>query len=82
MTLNITVATPRCIYQAADYRLLDWSTGQLTDFDSEKVCWSTTFAGRHQFALLASGERVKSMCSGQDGRAHIEHGMIQQIRIE
>jgi hypothetical protein len=54
MTLNITVATPRCIFQSADYRLLDWATGQLTDFETEKIVlltnnfrWNATicFAG-------------------------------------
>jgi len=43
MTLNITVATPRCIYQSADYRLLDWTTGQLTDFDTQKIVLTNNF---------------------------------------
>ena len=43
MTLNITVATPRCIYQSADYRLLDWTTGQLTDFDTQKIVLTSNF---------------------------------------
>lgn len=37
MTLNITVATPRRIYQSADYRLLDWTTKKLTDFETQKI---------------------------------------------
>lgn len=53
MTLNITVASPRCIYQCADYRLLDWTTGELTDFETQKIAlvnnpgWTATvcFAG-------------------------------------
>ena len=43
MTLNITVATPRCIYQSADYRLLDSTSGQLTDFDIQKIVLTNNF---------------------------------------
>jgi len=43
MTLNITVATPRCIYQSADYRLLDWTTGQLSDFETQKIVLTNNF---------------------------------------
>lgn len=35
MTLNITVAAKRCIYQCADFRLVDWRTGQATDFGDD-----------------------------------------------
>jgi tetratricopeptide (TPR) repeat protein len=48
MTLNITVVTPRCIYQSADYRLLDLQTGNTYDFQTQKIfpvnCfrWSAT----------------------------------------
>ncbi len=53
MTLNITVATHRCIYQSADYRLLDLKTGTTFDFETQKIVlvskfkWSATvcFAG-------------------------------------
>ena len=53
MTLNLTVLTRRCIYQSADYRLLDWTTGKLTDFETQKIIlvnefhWTATvcFAG-------------------------------------
>jgi tetratricopeptide (TPR) repeat protein len=53
MTLNLTIATSRCIYQSADYRLTDWETGKLSDFTSQKIVlvnvagWSATvcFAG-------------------------------------
>jgi hypothetical protein len=43
MTLNITVATPRCIYQSADYRLFDWTSGHLTDFDTQKIVLTNNF---------------------------------------
>jgi Flp pilus assembly protein TadD len=48
MTLNITVVTPRCIYQSADYRLLDLQTGKTYDFQTQKIIpvncfrWSAT----------------------------------------
>jgi tetratricopeptide (TPR) repeat protein len=53
MTLNLTVTTGRCIYQSADFRLLDWTTGKLTDFETQKIVlvnrfrWTATicFAG-------------------------------------
>lgn len=53
MTLNLTVTTRRCIYQSADFRLLDWTTGKLTDFETQKIVlvnkfrWTATvcFAG-------------------------------------
>lgn len=53
MTLNLTVTTRRCIYQSADYRLLDLRTGKTFDFEAQKIVlvnafeWSATvcFAG-------------------------------------
>lgn len=53
MTLNITVATPRCIFQSADYRLQDVTTKKTFDFQTQKLVlinnsrWSATvcFAG-------------------------------------
>ena len=53
MTLNITVATRRCIYQSADYRLIDVTTGATVGFETQKIVlvnaykWSATvcFAG-------------------------------------
>ena len=36
MTLNITVVTRRCIFQSADYRLIDWASGQPSDFSTQK----------------------------------------------
>lgn len=43
MTLIITVATPRCIFQSADYRLTDLRTGVTRDFDTQKIVYVTTF---------------------------------------
>lgn len=54
MTLNVTVATSRCIYQSADYQLLDLITLKpFVDFKTQKIVlagtskWSATvcFAG-------------------------------------
>lgn len=53
MTLNITVTTDRCIYQSADYRLLDLKTRRTFDFETQKIVlvhasrWNATvcFAG-------------------------------------
>ena len=48
MTLNITVATPRCIFQSADYRLQDVTTKKTFDFQTQKLVlinnsrWSAT----------------------------------------
>ena len=48
MTLNITVLTSHCIYQSADYRLLDLQTNTTTDFQTQKIFvvnafkWSAT----------------------------------------
>ena len=48
MTLNITVLTSHCIYQSADYRLLDLQTKMTTDFQTQKIFavnafdWSAT----------------------------------------
>lgn len=36
MTLNITVLTEHCIYQSADYRLVDLQTNAITDFQTQK----------------------------------------------
>src|SRR5919108_4823755 len=64
MTLNITVVTRRCIYQSADYRLKDWTTGQLSDFETQKIVlvnafrWNATvcFAGVGRTHSLNVGE--------------------------
>jgi tetratricopeptide (TPR) repeat protein len=44
VTLNITVATRRCIYQSADFRLLDLTTGETSDFETQKIVLVNTFA--------------------------------------
>ena len=72
MTLNITVATPRCIYQCADYRLLDWTTGQLTDFDTQKIVltnnsrWTATicFAGVGRTHRVDVGQWLAEVVAG------------------
>ena len=43
MTLNITVTTPRCIYQSADYRLFDFNSGTAIDFETQKIFFKNTF---------------------------------------
>jgi hypothetical protein len=53
MTLNITVTTDRCMYQSADYRLLNLTTKKAFDFETQKIIpvnafgWNATvcFAG-------------------------------------
>ena len=53
MTLNLTVTTRRCVYQSADYRLIDLRAGTAVDFETQKIAlvnafgWSATvcFAG-------------------------------------
>ncbi len=37
MTLNMTVVTRRCIYQSADYRLIDLQTSTPFDFETQKI---------------------------------------------
>jgi Tetratricopeptide repeat len=64
MTLNITVVTHRCIYQSADYRLKDWTTGKFFDFETQKIIlvngssWNATvcFAGVGRTHSLDVGE--------------------------
>ncbi|HKY54770.1 MAG TPA: hypothetical protein VJM08_10715, partial [Anaerolineales bacterium] len=64
MTLNLTVTTSRCIYQSADYRLIDLTTGKTTDFETQKIVlinafrWSATvcFAGVGRTPNLDVGE--------------------------
>ena len=43
MTLNLTVTTRRCIYQSADYRLIDLNTGTAVDFETQKIVLVNTF---------------------------------------
>ncbi len=43
MTLNLTVASARCIYQSADYRLVDLQTRRFIDFEAQKIQAFTTF---------------------------------------
>lgn len=73
MTLNITVASARAIYQSADYRLFDWQTKRYADFETQKIVyvgkgkWSATvsFAGVGRTRTLNVGgwldERVSSV---------------------
>lgn len=64
MTLNLTVATPRCIYQSADYRLKDCKTGEMSDFKTQKIVlvnaskWNATvcFAGVGRTGNIDVGE--------------------------
>jgi len=64
MTLNITVTTRRCIYQSADYRLMDLKTGKTFDFKTQKIVlvnaykWTATvcFAGVGRTHRLDVGE--------------------------
>jgi Flp pilus assembly protein TadD len=44
LTLIITVATPRCIFQSADYRLTDLRTGATRDFTTQKVVFVSAFS--------------------------------------
>lgn len=44
MTLVITVATERCIYQSADFRLTDIQTGAARDFETQKMVFVNTFS--------------------------------------
>jgi len=42
-----------------------------------------TIAAVHQGNRAAAGEHVLfCMVTGRDGRSHIEHGMIQRLRID
>jgi tetratricopeptide (TPR) repeat protein len=43
MTLVLTVVSPKVIYQSADYRLTDMTTGETRDFDTQKVFIVNTF---------------------------------------
>lgn len=43
MTLNITVTTPRFIYQSADYRLFDCNSNTVFDFKTQKIFIKNTF---------------------------------------
>ena len=64
MTLNITVATHRCIYRSADYRLFNWLTKTTDDFKTQKIVlvnthtWSATvcFAGAGRTDKVDVGE--------------------------
>jgi hypothetical protein len=50
MTLVLTVVSAKIIYQSADYRLTDLTTGAYGDFDTQKVflvnalAWNATVA--------------------------------------
>jgi hypothetical protein len=58
MTLNLTVTTRRCIYQSADYRLLDLKTGETFDFETQKIVLVNAFGGARPSASLALGELI------------------------
>jgi Flp pilus assembly protein TadD len=64
MTLNLTVTTPSCIYQSADYRLTNTKTRERCDFKTQKIVlvnasrWNATvcFAGVGRTHNLDVGE--------------------------
>src|SRR5262245_6579257 len=64
MTLNITVVTPRCIFQSVDFRVTDIRTGKWVDFETQKLTlvnafrWSATvcFSGVGRTHQLNVGE--------------------------
>ena len=59
MTLNITVATNRCIYQCADYRLMDVRTGKVTDFETMSTAFPDPMGmGSRTSLLMAIGAEV------------------------
>ena len=58
MTLNLTVTTPRCIYQSADFRLRDWTTGDLRDFETQKI------------VLVTKSRWTATVCFAGVGRTH------------
>lgn len=50
MTLTMTIVTSRCVYQSADYRLVDVESGRWVDFETQKIVftqgegWSASIA--------------------------------------
>lgn len=64
MTLIITVATPRCIYQSADYRLTDLRTGATRDFDTQKILFVNAFSWAASVCFAGVG-RTQSVDVGE-----------------
>ena len=54
MTLNITVMTRDVVYQSADFRLVDLSTGDPCDYDSRKSFTFNTRIGKASSPTRAS----------------------------
>jgi hypothetical protein len=50
MTLTMTIDTPHCVYQSADYRLTDALSGKWVDYENQKIVltqgegWSASIA--------------------------------------
>ena len=63
MTLNLTVTTPRCIYQCADYRLVDWASGGTHDFETQKIVLKTAFSW-HATVCFAGVGRTREVNVG------------------
>jgi tetratricopeptide (TPR) repeat protein len=59
MTLVLTVTTPRCIYQSADYRLTDLTTGEAHDFGTQKIFLVNTFTWSATVAFAGVGRTTK-----------------------
>jgi Tfp pilus assembly protein PilF len=64
MTLNITVVTQRCIYQSADYRLTDWTTGRFSDFETQKIILVSGFSWNATVCFTGVG-RTHSLDVGE-----------------
>lgn len=59
MTLNLTVTTQRCIYQSADFRLRDWATGELRDFETQKIALVNRFRWTATVCFAGVGRTLK-----------------------
>jgi tetratricopeptide (TPR) repeat protein len=64
VTLTLTVTTPRCIYQSADYRLTDVQTGATRDFDTQKIFLVNTFKWTASICFAGVG-RTKELDVGE-----------------
>src|SRR5690242_14612986 len=64
MTLNITILTRGNIYQSADYRLLNWTTGEVTDFETQKIILDDRYAFTATICFCGVG-RTRSVDVGR-----------------
>ncbi len=90
MALKITVTTPRCIYQCADYQVTDFAARKPIAVRSQKIIfvhrfqWSATvcFAGVARYGNIDVGEWLAERMQGVGPKDPLDHVIEQLLKAD